>query len=85
MKSSFQFGKMALNSLIFCALLTVCRLVAQTASFRRHRTRAPDQDLHLPFASQAFRNAKGRVSIALYRDAKGFPSDTCKRCRLAEI
>lgn len=82
MKFLFRFGKMAVSSLIFCALLTASAgwLAAQTASVPAKATAptaapAPAKTT-LTVRITGFRNVKGKVKIALYRDAKGFPSDT---------
>jgi uncharacterized protein (DUF2141 family) len=67
MKFHFKSGRIAAFFLLCCAFLTVCAggLMAQTPAKST-----------LTIRITGFRNAKGRVNIALYRDAKGFPSES---------
>lgn len=67
MKTIFQSKRIVLTSLFCAVLLTAFAsiLFAQVASKST-----------LTVYITGFRNAKGRVGIALYRDGKGFPSDS---------
>jgi uncharacterized protein (DUF2141 family) len=58
----------------FAALpLLVCVLLTLPAGWLVAQTQAKSTlNVHIT----CFRNAKGRISIALYRDGKGFPSDS---------
>lgn len=74
MKNLFNSGRIVGFFLFCCALLTASagQLAAQTQAAT---TPVPAKST-LTIRITGFRNAKGRVSIALYRDAKGFPSDS---------
>jgi uncharacterized protein (DUF2141 family) len=72
-KTRFAFRRFNQILLLCCALLTVLAGVL-TAQAPANATQAPSKST-LTIKITSFRNAKGRVSIALFRDAKGFPSD----------
>ena len=75
MNSLFKFGRIATASLLNCALLTASAgwLAAQTPV--TPKAVSPQAKSTLTVHITGFRNAKGRIKIALYRDGKGFPSD----------
>ncbi|HEY1253735.1 MAG TPA: DUF2141 domain-containing protein [Terracidiphilus sp.] len=71
----FKFGRIATASLLNCALLTASAgwLPAQTPV--TPKAVPPQAKSTLTVHITGFRNANGRIKIALYRDGKGFPSD----------
>ncbi len=81
MKLPFQFGKITGIS-IFCGallmaatgLLSAQAPTAPAAATATSTAPAPAKST-LTVRLTGFRNAKGKIKIALYRDGKGFPSD----------
>jgi uncharacterized protein (DUF2141 family) len=78
MKRSFNSGRIALIFLFCGTLLTVFAgvLAAQTVPAPAPTPTSAQPQSTLTIRITGFRNAKGRVNIALYRDAKGFPSES---------
>ena len=73
--TSLSFKALALRTLLTCTLaIAAAGLAAQTPA-PAAPTPAPAKAT-LTVRIAGLKNAKGKINIALYRDAKGFPSDT---------
>jgi uncharacterized protein (DUF2141 family) len=77
MELFFKSRKSAMTFLLCFTLLTayVGGLSAQTPIASVPSSAPAQAKSTLTVRMSGFRNAKGRIKIALYRDAKGFPSD----------